>query len=114
MTIMDVYLGSAELKRLIVKRSTEFRIPLSYICSEIGVEYKYFMSSYINVQGLSKANITEVQFKNMLSILGINVRHQFIIDANYDGHSVSDALGEKYENLKKQKNYEKKTSNTGS
>jgi hypothetical protein len=37
----------------------------------------------------------------MLSLLGISVRFQFIIDAKYDGATVSDELGEKYENKKK-------------
>ncbi len=101
MTLMDVYLGSAELKRLIVSRSKEFNIPLSYICSEIKLEYKHFMASYMNVQGVSKADITERQFEEMLSLLGISVRFQFIIDAKYDGATVSDELGEKYENKKK-------------
>jgi len=114
MTLMDVYLGSAELKRLIVSRSKEFNIPLSYICSEICVEYQHFMASYMNVQGVSSANITEIQFEEMLSILGISVRFQFVIDAKYDGSTVSDELGEKYENKKKFKlEYDKKRDITG-
>jgi len=111
---MDVYLGSAELKRLIVSRSKEFNIPLSYICSEVGLEYQYFMSSYMNVQGVSKADITESQFEEVLSILGISVRFQFVIDAKYVGATVSDELGEKYENKKKFKlEYDKKRDITG-
>lgn len=108
MTLIDVCLGSAELKRFIWSRSIKFNIPLSYICSEIGIEYKEFMRSYMNVQGVSKLEITEEQFRKMLSILGISVRYQFVIDSNYNGAEVSDRLGEKYENIKRAKNYAKK------
>lgn len=105
MTLIEIYLGSAELKRLILKRSNEFNIPLKYVCSEVGLEYKSFMASYMNVQGVSTADITEEQFNKMLSILGVKVRHQFIIDVGYNGSEVSDKLGEKYENVKKLKSF---------
>lgn len=63
------------------------------------------MASYMNVQGVSNMEITEEQFNKMLSILGISVRHQFIVDVNYNGSAVSDRLGEKYENIKKLKSF---------
>lgn len=104
MKLLDIYLGSAELKKKIVQRSLEFQIPLAYICREIGIEYKTFMSSYINVSGPSSLEVTEEQFEKMLSILGISVRHQFIIMSDYNGKAISDTLSEKYEKIKRDKN----------
>lgn len=105
MKLLNIYLGSAELKRKVVERSVEFNIPLTYICDEIGIEYRAFMTSYINTPGISKLEVTEEQFEKMLSILGITVRHQFIIESDYNGKEVSNKLNEKYEKIKNQKKF---------
>lgn len=105
MKLLKIYLGSAEIKRKIVERSVEFNIPLAYICGEIGIEYNALMKSYINVLGISRLEITEEQFEKMLSILGISVRHQFVIETDYDGKEVSKALNEKYERIKNIKKF---------
>lgn len=105
MKLLNIYLGSAELKRKIVERSTEFEIPLAYICGEIGIEYNALMKSYINVSGISRLEITEEQFEKMLSILGISVRHQFVIETDYKGREVSEELHEKYQRIKNIKKF---------
>lgn len=113
MKLLKIYLGSAELKRKIVERSIEFQIPLAYICVEIGIEYNALMKSYINVSGLSSLVITEEQFEKMLSILGISVRHQFVIETDYNGKEVSELLSEKYQRIKNiKKFYDAKTRDT--
>lgn len=115
--LIDIFLGSAALKRQIVKRSIDFNIPIKYICSEIDVDYPSFMSAYINTPGVSDFEITEEQFRKMLGILGIDVRYQFVVDSEFDGKAESERLKVKYEKLLRRKRYydldEKKRNITG-
>jgi hypothetical protein len=103
--LLDIYLGSAELKRQIVKRSIDFNIPIKYICQECGVDYPTFMSAYINVSDVSRFEITEEQFTKLINMLGIKVRYQFVIDSEYDGASVSERLKAKNEKFIRRKRY---------
>lgn len=95
--LLDVLLTSNQLKRAIVERSFKYGIPLRYLCSEAGVEYKMFMSTYINSTSGDPKYITEDQFLKILSLLGIETRFQFVISGSYDGNAVSKELAEKNE-----------------
>lgn len=92
---MDVFVGSKELKRKIVALSVAHGIPLRYICNEIQIDYKYFMQAYINSDG-GNIDLTEYQAKKILSMLGIEVRTQFIINTEHDYKSVQQRLKEKH------------------
>lgn len=83
-TAIATYLGSKELKKLIVNRSFDFGLPLKAICIENDVNYQEFMQSYINSNENRHFEISEENFEGILSSLGIEVRHQFIINKNFD------------------------------
>lgn len=100
MSAIDIYLGSKELKRTIVERSFNLELPLRYICKEIGVDYKTFMSSYVNSLESTSFPITEDQFERMLEILGIGVRYQFIIDSDFDSEKMRFYLKSKHDKQK--------------
>lgn len=99
MTLLEVILDSKELKRLIVKRSLEYNIPLRYLCKESGIEYNSFMRSYINAMDSREYDCTEAKFKKLLSVLGINVRYQFVINDGIDMVEKSKELNSKYEEI---------------
>lgn len=96
MQAIDILRGSKELKRLIVDRSFEFKIPLKYICFEVGIDYNSFMQSYINSETMANCSLTEEQFEKILKILGVTIRTQFVIDSNYDGLEQSIELTRKH------------------
>lgn len=96
MKIIDVLRGSKELKRLIINRSFEFRIPLKYICKEVGVDYISFMQSYINSETMANCSLTEENFEQILKLLGVSIRTQFVIDSKYDGLEQGIELTKKY------------------
>lgn len=100
MSLLERYLGSKEIKKLLVERSFKFEIPFRYVCKEIGVEYKHFMDAYINSMENKKFEITEEQFEKMLDIFGIKVRVQFLIQGpeKYNPVEIKKKLQEKYEN----------------
>lgn len=89
--LLYVLLTSHQLKKTIVQRSFKFNIPLRTICKKIGVDYKLFMVSYINSSGVSD-HINEKQFLEMLDILGIDVRFQFIVDSDYTEEMAKEKL----------------------
>jgi hypothetical protein len=95
MTFNEVLLNATEIKKLIINRSFEFNIPLKYICSEVGIEYRAFLDSYINAP-VNPSGITEDQFKEILGILGVSLRYQLVIDKNIDMEKRSKELEEKY------------------
>jgi hypothetical protein len=96
MALIDVYLGSKELKRTIVERSFQFEIPLKLICAEAGINYKTFLQGYVNSNTPDSTDITEKQFEKVLGLLGIEVRTQFIIQSKYKPSEVRQKLEEKY------------------
>lgn len=96
MDFLDVFLGSKELKRTIVKLSVQHSLPLRYMCQEIGLEYRHFMDAYINSSEHTSFVITEKQAKRLLEMLGVSVRMQFIIDSNHDYKKVQDHLKMEY------------------
>lgn len=95
MTLLETFMESKEVKKLIIQRSTDFRIPLRYVCREAAIDYDRFMSSYINATVWNKCDVTEKQFIKVLETLGINVRYQFIISKT-DMPARSAELAEKY------------------
>lgn len=104
MQVIDIYLGSKELKKLIVKRSFDLELPLKLICLDLGIDYKEFMSKYINSHENNNYEISEELFEKILSHLGISVRHQFVIDTRFDAVAkqeyLRDIYNKKYENTK--------------
>ena len=96
-SILDIYLGSKELKKLIIRRSEEFEIPFRYICNDIKMDYRDFMQSYINSLSNDSFSITEEQFERMLELLGIKLKHQFIIKSDYPAGAIREMLKEKYD-----------------
>ncbi len=96
MLLIEILRGSKELKRLIVNRSFEYKIPLRYICQECGIEYKEFMLSYINSSTMKDCRLKEEDFANILKLLGVTIKHQFIIDKEYDGLEVRNELINKH------------------
>lgn len=80
MNVVDVFLNSKELKKTIVYLSKEYEIPLMTICSEIRMDYKYFMNAYINCTDPSvRFEISYFQVNRILEILGIETRVQFVV-----------------------------------
>lgn len=98
MTLLEVFMESKEIKKLIVERSTMYRMPLRYVCREAGIDYTDFMSMYINSGSWKKCNLTEDQFQKLLSIFGIEVRFQLVINKSIDLIIESKRLAEKYGN----------------
>lgn len=82
--LIDVLLGSKEVKRLLVERSMRYQLPFRDICQKIGVDYMLFMSTYVNSSGGKEEVINESQFLELMKELGINVRYQFVVDKNFD------------------------------
>ncbi len=105
MTLLQRYLGSKELKKIIVERSFKFEIPLRYVCKEVGLEYKHFMDAYINSLENKDFVTTEDQFEKLLELLGIRVRVQFLVQGpeNYDAAKIKEDLEIKYGNVTKEK-----------
>jgi hypothetical protein len=102
-TAIETYLGSKELKKLIVSRSFDLKLPLQAICLDLGISYREFMQSYINSNENKHYEIDEEKFEGILSHLGIEIRHQFIINKNFDYFEQQNKLREV---LKKHKNGE--------
>jgi hypothetical protein len=98
MEFLDIYLGSKELKKLIVDRSTRFELPLRYICSYAKIDYKEFMQNYINSLENNEATLTEKQFNDIFEILGIATRFQFVVkkDENYNANEMRKMITEHY------------------
>lgn len=97
-TAIQTYLGSKELKKLIINRSTEFGLPLKGICLDLGIDYANFMQSYINSNDNNNFEISEEKFEGVLKSLGIGIRHQFIIDKKFDSVSKKEYLREVFNN----------------
>lgn len=93
-TALQTYLGSKELKKLIYNRSVEFNLPLKGICLENGVNYADFMNAYINSSENKKFEIEEEKFEGILSSLGIEIRHQFIINKSFNYQEKQNQLRE--------------------
>jgi len=93
-TALEAYLGSNELKKLIVTRSTQFELPLKAICLDLQIDYRSFMQSYINSNENNKFEIEEGKFLGILNHLGINVRHQFVINSKFDYQAKKEYLRE--------------------
>lgn len=100
--LLHTYLTSKELKGLIVQRSIEFQLPLRYICHKVGISHDSFMRSYINGGGLN-LEIEECQFEQILEILGISIRFQFVVQREYNACEVQGQLKEEYELSKENK-----------
>lgn len=98
--LLSTYLTSLELKKTIVKRSTELEIPFRYICHDINVEYKHFMATYINSEGTGECKLTVKQFEEMLDILGMSTRFQFVVKKDYPASEIREKLKDKYEKYK--------------
>lgn len=84
MSLSVIVLTSKEVKRLIVKRSVELEIPLTHICSSLGISYKGFMDNYINGTEPVKSDITYKHVLKVLEALGVKVRYQFVVDTDFD------------------------------
>lgn len=82
--LIDVLMGSKELKRLLVERSNKFSIPFRDLCQEVGVDYSSFMRSYVNSSVGDPEVITEDQFIELMGKLGITVRYQFLVEREFD------------------------------
>lgn len=93
--MLAIFLGSAELKKALIVRSTELEIPFKYICAEVGVNYDEFMRSYINSSS-NNLEISEDKFSQIMSLLGIGTRVQFVISSTFDYVKVREELKEKY------------------
>lgn len=96
MRLIDVLRGSKEIKRLIVKRSFEYNIPLRYICNELEIDYTLFMRGYVNSNSMADCSLEEEDFSKIFEMLGITIKYQFIIDKEYDGLEVRNKLVQKY------------------
>jgi hypothetical protein len=94
--ILKTYLGSNELKKVIIKRVTENSIPLRHVCNHIKYNYHSFMSSYINSVNASNCEITKEQFEKMLDLLGIEPRVQFVVKSDFDAKKVKADLEDEY------------------
>lgn len=93
--LLKTYLTSLQLKKTIVRRSTDLEIPFRYICHDLGIEYRHFMATYINGGG-ENCEISEKDFEKMLEILGISVRFQFVISDTYRPDEIRDKLKKQY------------------
>lgn len=96
MTTIENLIKSKEIRRLIVERSITCRVPLKYICKEIGIEYDYFLKAYINSKDADAFDISEEKFEKMLGLLGIKKRIQLVIDKSIDTDKISEDLENKY------------------
>lgn len=99
MTLYETFLKSTELKKLVVTRSFEHKIPLRFLCKETGIKYRQFMLSYINSSNTTDKEVfTEQQFCKLLGILGIEIRFTFVVDTKMNMKAVSEALRIKHSN----------------
>lgn len=101
--LLDIYLGSKELKKLLISRSEELQIPFKYICHDLGIDYTDFMKQYINSNSANMP-IGEEMFGKILSYLGINVRFQFVVDTGFRALEVQQELKNKYETSRRKRN----------
>lgn len=96
MSLLDIYLGSNEIKNLLVERSEKFRIPFHYSCLAAGIDYNSFMESYVNARS-GKPSFTEAQFEKILSCYGIETRYTIVVKEDFDHETMKLDLREKYE-----------------
>lgn len=80
--LRSLLLQSVEIKKLIVQRSTEHKIPLKYLCEKVGVNYLSFMASYIRAEG--DPDIREEDFLKILELLGVTLRFQLVVEKSID------------------------------
>ena len=97
MALFDGLIQSKEIKKLLVNRSFEYKIPLKYVCDEVGVNYSAFMEGYINSVNSDFFEIKEEKFIEVLNFLGINIRMAVIVDTSKDMKKLSYDLSQKYE-----------------
>lgn len=96
-SLVDIFLSSKELKRTIVKLSVEHSIPLKYLAKDIGLEYRYFMKSYINSLNHERFDISEIQINRLFELLGIETRTQFVLRSEHNFKKIQEQLKEKHE-----------------
>lgn len=96
--LLKTFLISRELKKVIIRRSTELDLPLRHVCFDVGISYVRFMASYINSGMTDNCEISEDEFERLLETLGITVRFQFVIQKEFISRNKE--LKEKYEKYK--------------
>lgn len=96
-TAIETYLGSKELKKLIVRRSEELGLPLRFICLDLGIDYAAFARQYLNSNENKEFTIDEKLFEKLLLSLGVEIRHQFVIDKNFNSEEKKEYLRTIYE-----------------
>lgn len=111
MDLIDVLIQSKEIKKLLVDRSFKYRIPLDFICREVGISYTDFMRGYINSKDGKFFEISESKFREILSILGIHIRSTVVIDKSLDMIAVSKSLSDKYDSIAEEKRKERRAKN---
>jgi len=82
--LLDVLRTNKEIRRLIVEKATKYRLPLRMLSEYAGIEYKLFLSEYINPIDSVNTEITEEQFEKMLNLLGVEIRFQFVTNTSRD------------------------------
>lgn len=84
MRLSEILLTSKEIKRLIVKRSFELEIPLTHICSHLGISYVRLMKHYINGNSPEIMQMDSIQILRILELLGVKMKYQFIVDPDFN------------------------------
>ena len=97
MVLSEILANSKELKRLIVKRSEQFNLPIRYACDEVGISYREFMQGYINSGTSNGFDINEKQFLELLRLFGVTVRYNFIVAPDEQMSREAEELIAKYE-----------------
>lgn len=90
----DIILNSKELKKMIIRRSEEFGIHLSYVAQEVGIPWRNLRISYLNsVDESTTPAFSHGDLIKMADILGIDVKVRLIIrDQSYDGEKMKEYL----------------------
>lgn len=91
MTLLQTYLGSAEIKKCLIARSNDLGIPFKLICEKVGFKYQTFLNEYLNHVGVSAMKISQEKFEEIMSYLGVETRVNIIL-LDIDAEAIKDKL----------------------
>ena len=109
MSTIQIYLTSKEIKKTIVQRSQDFRIPLKLICHAVQIKYEPFIREYINAEDSSNYKIEEEKFEKILNLLGVETRVTLVLKKNFGENEIREQLQEEYKSTENLKTNAKRT-----
>lgn len=103
MKLEQALIGSHAIKKLLIDRSVELKMPFRYLCLDVGIKYNDFIKSYINSDAVKNASINDEQLQKMLLLLGVEIKIQAVIKSDYDSTKEQKRLATQWNEYSKEK-----------